>query len=61
MQRTTARGRLDEEPGLVMFPVDVSGLSEESGRRGLEALREAVVGRKRVETGGGGQCAAETE
>ena len=45
MQRTTARGRLEEEA--VMFPVDVSGVSEELGREALEALRKVVAGRGR--------------
>jgi hypothetical protein len=46
MERTTARERLAEEA--MMFPVDVSRVSEESGREALEALRRAVVGRRRV-------------
>jgi hypothetical protein len=60
MERTTARGRCAEEA--VMFPVDVSGLSVELGREALEALREAVAGRRRILGGGrGGRCAAELE
>ena len=31
-----------------MFPVDVSGVSGESGREALEALRKAVAGRRRI-------------
>ena len=46
MERTTARERFAEEA--VMFPVDVSGVSEESGREALEALRKAVAGRRRI-------------
>jgi len=46
MERTTARERFAEEA--VRFPVDVSGVSEESGREALEALRKAVVGRRRM-------------
>ena len=46
MERTTARERFAEEA--VMFPVDVSRVSEESGREALEALRRMVVGRRRV-------------
>jgi hypothetical protein len=46
MERTTARERLAEEA--VRFPVDVSRVSEESGREALEALRRAVAGRRRV-------------
>ena len=57
MERTTARGRLAEEA--VMFPVDMSGVSEELGREALEALREVVVGRRRIVGGAReGQCAA---
>jgi hypothetical protein len=36
---------LEEEA--VMFPVDVSGVSEELGREALEALRKVVAGRGR--------------
>lgn len=50
MGRTTARGRLAEEA--VTFPVDMSGLSVELGREALEALREAVAGRRRISGGG---------
>jgi hypothetical protein len=58
MERTTARGRLADEA--VMFPVDVSWVSEELGREALEALREVVVGRRRIVGGAReGQCAAE--
>ena len=46
MERTTARERFTEEA--VRFPVDVSGVSEESGREALEALRKAVAGRRRI-------------
>jgi hypothetical protein len=46
MERTTARERFSEEA--VMIPVDVSGVSEESGREALEALRKVVVGRRRM-------------
>jgi hypothetical protein len=53
MERTTARERFAEEA--VRFPVDVSGVSEESGRealealrKALEALRKAVIGRRRM-------------
>jgi hypothetical protein len=46
MKRTTARERFAEDA--VMFPVDVSGVSEESGREALEALRQAVAGRRRI-------------
>ena len=46
MERTTARERFAEEA--VMIPVDVSGVSEEAGREALEALRKAVVGRRRM-------------
>jgi hypothetical protein len=46
MERTTARERFADEA--VMFPVDVSGVSEESGREALEALRKAVIGRRRM-------------
>ena len=46
MERTTARERWAEEA--VKFPVDVSRVSEESGREGLEALRRMVVGRRRA-------------
>jgi hypothetical protein len=46
MERTTARERFAEDA--VMFPVDVSGVSEESGREALEALRKAVAGRRRI-------------
>jgi hypothetical protein len=46
MERTTARERFAEEA--VRFPVDVSGVSEESGREALEALRKAVVGRRAI-------------
>ena len=46
MELTTARERFSEEA--VMIPVDVSGVSEESGREALEALRKAVVGRRRM-------------
>jgi hypothetical protein len=45
MERTTARARFTEDA--VMFPVDVSGVSEESGREALEALRKVVAGRRR--------------
>jgi hypothetical protein len=44
MERTTARERFAEEA--VRFPVDVAGVSEESGREALEALRKAVAGRR---------------
>ncbi len=47
MERMAARGRLAEEA--VRFPVDVSGMSEESGRAALEALRRAVAGRRGLE------------
>ena len=46
MERMAACERLAEEA--VMIPVDVSGVSEESGREALEALRKAVVGRRRM-------------
>jgi hypothetical protein len=46
MERTTARERFAEEA--VRFPVDVSGVSEESGREALEALRKAVAGRRPI-------------
>lgn len=49
MERTTARGRLAE--AAVMFPVDVSGVSEELGREALEALREVVIGRRKIVDG----------
>jgi hypothetical protein len=45
MERTTARERFAEA---VRFPVDVSAVSEESGREALEALRKAVVGRRPI-------------
>ena len=45
MERMAARERFAEEA--VMIPVDVSGVSEESGREALEALRKAVAGRRR--------------
>ena len=45
MERMAARERFAEEA--VMIPVDVSGVSEEAGREALEALRKAVVGRRR--------------
>ena len=47
MERMAERGRLAEEA--VRFPVDVSRVSEESGRAALEALRRAVAGRRWVE------------
>ena len=46
MEQTTARERFAKEA--VMIPVDVSGVSEESGQEALEALRKAVVGRRRM-------------
>jgi hypothetical protein len=46
MERTAVRERLAEDA--VLFPVDFSGVSEESGRKALEALRKAVVGRRRI-------------
>ena len=46
MERMAACGRLAEEA--VRFPVDVSGVSEESGREALEALRKAVAGRRPI-------------
>jgi len=46
MERTTARERFAKEA--LMIPVDVSGVSEESGQEALEALRKAVVGRRRM-------------
>src|SRR5713226_8903499 len=56
MERMAACERFAEE--VVMIPVDVSGVSEESGREALEALRKAVVGRRRMwveeERGGAG-------
>lgn len=60
MERTTARGRFAEVA--VMFPVDVSELSVELGREALEALRQVVVGRRRILGGGrGGRYAAELD
>jgi hypothetical protein len=59
MERTTARERLAEEA--VMFPVDVSRVSEESGREALEALPRTVVGRRRVGVEEGRGWAAESE
>lgn len=50
MERMAARGRFAKEA--VRFPVDVSGVSEESGREALEALRKAVAGRMGLKRGG---------
>lgn len=47
MERAAARERFGEEA--VRFPMDVSRVSEESGREALEALRKAVAGRRWVE------------
>jgi hypothetical protein len=46
MERAAARKRFAEDA--VMFPVDFSGVSEESGREALEALQKAVAGRRRI-------------
>jgi hypothetical protein len=46
MERAAARKRFAEDA--VRFPVDFSGVSEESGREALEALRKAVAGRRRI-------------
>jgi hypothetical protein len=57
MERMAACERFAEEA--VMIPLDVSGVSEELGREALEALREVVVGRRRIVGGAReGQCAA---